>query len=281
MGRPKKHIVPYTGDTAKIQAAFEEYLSCVADCFGEPYDDRIAAEEKRDAPSLRFVCEKFDISIPKARKLLITAGMYTTEQSRMVGELYAQGKSVAEIEELTGLKRSSVSSYLPYQKMAYHMEEVSRHTEDSRTYRERQRAVKELHKKIMEHGNTGDALWKTVIAYQNYPFHTSSGLPFSYIVYHKKSGEYGGELLVSRKEKSKTLTKSSVMLAFYTVLERIQTADVTNNPGKSPDLIPPEYKGPKAIGQIFGISYIYSLFWKWGLIAVPATVENRLRGKKK
>ena len=35
---------------------------------------------------------------------------------------------------------------------------------------------------------------------------------------------------------------------------------------------PPFYKGPKAIGQIFGISYIYSLFWAWGLITVPEKV---------
>lgn len=38
-----------------------------------------------------------------------------------------------------------------------------------------------------------------------------------------------------------------------------------------------DFKGPKAIGQIFGISYVYSLFWKFGLIRVPAKVEEKLR----
>ena len=38
----------------------------------------------------------------------------------------------------------------------------------------------------------------------------------------------------------------------------------------------PEYKGPKAIGQIFGISYIYSIFWKFGLIRVPERIEEKL-----
>ena len=42
------------------------------------------------------------------------------------------------------------------------------------------------------------------------------------------------------------------------------------------ELILPEYKGPKAIGQIFGISYIYSIFWKFGLIRVPAKVQEKL-----
>ena len=79
-GRSKKHNIPYTGDTSSMQAAFQEYLSCVADCFGEPYDDRDL--RSGDEPSLRSVCEEFNISIPKARKLLITVGVYSTEQSR-------------------------------------------------------------------------------------------------------------------------------------------------------------------------------------------------------
>jgi hypothetical protein len=114
-----------------------------------------------------------------------------------------------------------------------------------------------------------------VIAYQNYPFHTASGLLFSYTIKHNKHGEYSGELVVSRKESSKTLTKSSVMLAFYKVLEEIEVRDTT----EYPVIIPTEYKGPKAIGQIFGISYVYSLFWKLGLIKVPANVEDKLKGK--
>ena len=137
MGRPKKYSVPYTGEAEKRQAAFLEYLECVADCFGKPYDDR--KERGEEASSLRDVCEEFGISIPKARKLLITAKVYTTEQSRRVAVLAVQGKSIEEIAKLTGLKRSSVSSYLPYQKLPYNMKETSRHAEDSKRYRERRK----------------------------------------------------------------------------------------------------------------------------------------------
>ena len=128
MGRPKKHNTPYTGDVAQMEIAFQEYVSCVADCFGDSYDDNEKREEGE--MSLRSVCEEFNISIPKARKLLITAGVYSTEQSRRVAELSAEGKSVAEIMTLTGLSRSSVSSYLPYQRFSYNMDECSRHAED-------------------------------------------------------------------------------------------------------------------------------------------------------
>ena len=269
MGRPRKHNVPYTGDRVQMKEAFQEYLSCVVDCFGAPYDDR---EEACDNSSLRSVCEEFGISIPKARKLLITAGVYSTALSRKVAELSDQGKNVAEIMTMTGLSRSSVSSYLPYQEFSYKMRETTRHAADSRKYRERKKAVEALHGKIINRKNADEALWQTIIAYQNYPFRTSTGLPFSYMVKCRKDGEYSGELVVSRKEESKTLTRSSVMLAFHTVLGQMHIEEHT--------LIPPTYKGPKAIGQIFGISYVYSFFWKWGLIRVPDKVAEKLREKK-
>lgn len=263
MGRPKKHTIPYCGDREQMEKVFQEYLDCVVDCFGAPYDDREATAENA---SLRSVCEEFGISIPKARKLLITAGVYSTEASRRVAELSAAGCSLEEIMAQTDLSRSSVSSYLPYRKAPYNMTESSRHAADSRKYRERKKAVQRLQEQIHAGCDVEDALWQAVIAYRDYPFRTSSGLSFSYTVRQKKNGEYSGELLVSRKESSKTLTKSSMLLALQSVREQT-----------GPE--PPLYAGPKAIGQIFGISYIYSLFWKWNLIRVPEKVEKKLRRK--
>ena len=112
----------------------------------------------------------------------------------------------------------------------------------------------------------GMQLWHTRIS----PLRTLSGLEFSYTVKHKKNGEYSGELLVSRKETSKTLTRSSVMLAFHKVLEQIE---VTEKDG-TVLFTPPSYKGPKAIGPIFGISYIFSLFLALGLIK---TADRNIR----
>lgn len=113
-------------------------------------------------------------------------------------------------------------------------------------------------------------LWDAVLTYQDQTLHTLSGLEFSYTVKHKKNGEYSGELLVSRKETSKTLTRSSVMLAFHKVLEQIE---ITEKDG-TVLFAPPSYKGPKAIGQIFGISYIFSLFLALGLIK---TADRNIR----
>ena len=138
---------------------------------------------------------------------------------------------------------------------------------------EREVAVKRLQKRILEEKTELDKLlWDALLAGQGEFFNTSSGLPFSYVVKRKRNGEYSGELLVSRKESSKTLTRSSVLLAFHKVIDATQICDID---GKA-ELILPEYKGPKAIGQIFGISYIYSIFWKFGLIRVPAKVQEKL-----
>ena len=135
-------------------------------------------------------------------------------------------------------------------------------------------SIKELHRGIIE-GKTQEELdvllWDAVVAYQNQPLRTLSGLEFSYTVKHKKNGEYSGELLVSRKETSKTLTRSSVMLAFHKVLEQIE---VTEKDG-TVLFTPPSYKGPKAIGQIFGISYIFSLFLEFGLIRLQENGRGR------
>ena len=120
-------------------------------------------------------------------------------------------------------------------------------------------------------------LWDAVVAYQNQPLRTLSGLEFSYTVKHKKIGEYSGELLVSRKETSKTLTRSSVMLAFHKVLEQIE---VTEKDG-TVLFAPPSYKGPKAIGQIFGISYIFSLFLALGLIKTQKEISGKITKYKK
>ena len=125
--------------------------------------------------------------------------------------------------------------------------------------------IEELHQAIVEQRNMEELeglLWAGVLAYQGKAFYTLSGLEFSYTVKHKKNGDYSGELLISRKETSKTLTRSSVMLALHKVLAEMKFKEING----AVYLLPPEYCGPKSIGQIFGISYIFSMFLEFGLI---------------
>lgn len=142
---------------------------------------------------------------------------------------------------------------------------------------ERKKTVLDLHQAIKQQNDRSVmdmALWQAVIAYQEYPFFTSSGLAFSYSVKRNRNGDYSGELIVSRKEDSKTLTKSSVLLAFHKVLEQMKVIGRDGDAAFTPVFC----KGPKSIGQIFGISYIYSIFRVFGLIEVPEKVEIKMKG---
>jgi hypothetical protein len=188
-----------------------------------------------------------------------------------------KNKDIKFFEERIEKNNNIINLKLPYTKNSYNLAETSRHAEDSRRYRARKKAITELHDGIIGNMDVDTALWQTVIAYQNYPFYTSSGLPFSYTVKCKKNGDYSEGLLVSQKEGSKTLTRRSVILAFHNVLEGMSIVDTGYGTTKA--LAPAEYKRPKAIGRIFGISYVYSMFWKWGLISVPKKVEKKLCGK--
>ena len=50
--------------------------------------------------------------------------------------------------------------------------------------------------------------------YKDLAFKTATGLPFRYKLKIGKNGEYNRELLIDRREKSKSLAWSSVVLAF-------------------------------------------------------------------
>lgn len=72
--------------------------------------------EKSPQASLRDVAAEFDVTLLKVRKILITAGVYSTDISNEIQELEEQGRTIEEIMDTTGLSRASVHSYLPYKR---------------------------------------------------------------------------------------------------------------------------------------------------------------------
>ena len=53
--------------------------------------------------------------------------------------------------------------------------------------------------------------------WQNYPFRTVSGLPFRYELKRGRNGKLNGELMIDRREGSKSLTWSSLRTALSTL----------------------------------------------------------------
>ena len=123
-------------------STMQELLTAVCDYYGNPVDDR--KEEDADHVSLHDVADEFDITVMKARKLLITGGLYSTATSRRVQELHAQGLTVAQITEKTGLKRASINSYLPYAHIIYNLPDISIKAERQKQYRVRKGTTPEL-----------------------------------------------------------------------------------------------------------------------------------------
>lgn len=226
--------------------SMEQLVARAAELFKEPYDDRDGRNE--NLPSVRYVAEKMDTTVLRARKLLITAGYYSTETSRKIRELHDQGVPVSGIMEATGLGQASVYSYLPYLGLARNLEETTASADQLRTYRQRKNATENL----IEHLERPDVeiyLWKTVIAFEGYTFLTARGLRFSYALKRGKNGLPTAEIGIDRKEK--TITRATICLAFRTAIEIQKREGYVS--------------GPKKIGG-FGASYLYPIFLRFGVI---------------
>ena len=98
-----------------------------------------------------------------------------------------------------------------------------------------------------------------MVAFQEYEFRTYSGLPFSYTLKKGRNGTYTKELFIDRRENSKSLAWSSVLLAF----RNTQPKRVVER--------------PKALGDIRGVTYIYGMFFRFGLIDVPEDVKEKMK----
>lgn len=181
MGRPRKKP-GFDADTS-----MRKMIQKVVEYFGDAYDDRNEYDE--DHVSLRSVAEEFDISLLKARKMLITAHRFSTASSRLVQRYEAKGKSISEIIEITGLSRASVHSYLPYSKLVYNMEETSVNADRKKHQRQRQRSCKSFIDRLpyMNEQEADQALWEVFEELQGCIFNTSRKLRFKYIIRDRKS----------------------------------------------------------------------------------------------
>ena len=202
--------------------------------------------------SLQVIGEELGLNPIKVRKLLITAGVYESDVAEKVQDTFEEYRETQKHKEAIlstakdlQLSKASVTSYLPYQKGVYfpstEKEKISVDAERQRRYRAMKR---------WRADPTEENFWGVVVSYAGVRFKTYSGLPFTYEVRKGRNGEYTKELWIDRREKSKSLAWSSVLLA------------LKNMKGEVIDR-------PKALGNIWGVTYIYGMFCRFGLINVP------------
>lgn len=227
-------------DPIRIQNALISLVSEIYDSYGE----------------IKAVSAELNLSEIKIRKLLITAGLYDSDLADEIIELKSSGKSIEEICEITGLGKSSVNGYLPYSKVPYNAKELSLNAERIKRYRMREELLEQLRKEMSE-----EKLWEAIVVFECYPFHTMRGLPFSYTIKIGKNGFYNRELQINRCRESKTVVWSSIKLAFNNAC--MLKGEIINK--------------PKQLGDIRGISYIYPMLYRFGLIEVPETVATKMK----
>lgn len=110
-----------------------------------------------------------------------------------------------------------------------------------------------------------ETLWRWVIENKGRLFKTYTGLPFSYDLKKGRNGSYTKELWIDRRKGSKSLAWGSIRRAYDKVVEL-----TIENGGK------PVVERPKALGDIRGISYIYGIFYQFGIIEVPESIKIKM-----
>ena len=209
--------------------------------------------------SLQAIADELGLNPIKVRKLLITASVYESEVTEKVQDTFEEYRetqdyktSILSTANTLQLSKASVTSYLPYQKGVYfpntEKDKISVGAERQRRYRAMKR---------WRADPTEENFWRVVLAYAGVKFKTYSGLPFSYEIKKGRNGEYTKKLWIDRREKSKSLAWSSVLLA------------LKNIKGEVVDR-------PKALGDIRGVTYIYGMFYRFGLIDVPDEVKEKM-----
>ena len=212
--------------------------------------------------SLQSIADVLNLNPIKVRKLLITAGVYESEVAEKVKNTFEEYRetqdykiSILSTANTLKLSKASVTSYLPYQKGVYfpstEKEKISVGAERQRRYRAMKR---------WRANPTEENFWGVVVSYAGVGFKTYSGLPFSYEVRKGRNGEYTQELWIDRRENSKSLAWSSVLLALGNIKK---VGEVVEQ--------------PKALGDIRGVTYIYGMFYRFGLIDVPDEAKEKMK----
>ena len=96
-------------------------------------DTALALYDKEEHPSLQAIADELDLNPIKVRKLLITAGVYKSEVADQVNRVFnkhrdsglSHTEAIAATMRELNLSKSSVTSYLPYEKGVYFPAEES------------------------------------------------------------------------------------------------------------------------------------------------------------
>ena len=222
-------------------------------------DAAVALYDKEERPSLQTIADELDLN---------PIGVYKSDAADQVQKVFgthrkaglSHTEAIAATMRELNLSKASVTSYLPDEKGVYVPDETESNNlsvgaERIRRMRKRNKIIE-----MVRIEQTEEALWAAVIEFQGYKFRTYSGLVFSYSLKKGRGDTYTKELFIDRRENSKSLAWSSVLLAFHNIPSIGSVVD-----------------RPKALGDIRGVTYIYAMFYRFGLIDAPEKAKEKMK----
>ena len=265
-GRPKKK------PNVDTKAEIAEMVSQACDLLIEPFDDRTPRSD--DLPSMNSVAEEMGVTIIKLKRLLITGGFYSSATSRAVQRMMKDGENMEQICEELNIRPASFYANIPYSKGAYNLNEPSLCADQNVRYRERKKAVQQLQTSLSI-GTSEEQrlnLWKAICLFQDYPFTTTGrgkekkgAIKFKYTVSAPGSAGgrhydgpavdgFGNEMWISTggAQKKKSISRSTVDLAFHNALEEQDREGFVS--------------GPRKLGVPGVRSNLYAIFLRFGII---------------
>ena len=153
MGMSKKKITDPKG-------SMEELIVRAVEAAKAPF----TPDRKAELPSLRSVAEELGTTVIRTRKLLITAGYFTSPTATTVQRMKGEGKTIEEIGATLRLKPAAVYGYLPYENLAYNLPETTSNADRHKRYR----ATKKLRAAVETENaeKISAALWRCVIIFE-------------------------------------------------------------------------------------------------------------------
>lgn len=234
------------------------------------------------------------LSTSKIKKILVTGGLWTTQQTRTIQEMFGHytgsleeggegedpAAAIKRIADELGISTVSVSVSLPYMDVVYNLPEPSANAKRCRRWKERKAAAADVETGNVEDEEIADErsdedtvwLWKKVIEHEGETFTISGrgsrpGTQFTYTV--SRSGGaggrhyegvsvdgYGNELWVTTNPNSPDAQKLKKSISRSTVELGYQRVREMGG----------VVKGPKALGLPGAGSYLYPMLVRFGVI---------------
>lgn len=303
----------------------QDYISYICSLYGSSYDDRIentspptagdnpripgdewtpgtpAAHKSLISFQRELAEQGIKLSTSKIKKILITGGLWTTQQTRLIQSAFSTytasidegGKGLTEAEAIRLIAKEleisvvSVSVSLPYSTVVYNLPDPSSNAKRCRRWKERQAAftTSAKHKTTVEEKRAatveelkvaGDdwkaALWRCVVAFEGYTFHTSGrgsrpGVSFSYAV--SRPGGAGGRHYEGAEIPgygNELWVTTNPGTEEETKLKKSISRSTVELGYQRAAEMGGDVKGPKALGIPGGGSYVWAMLVRFGLI---------------